>query len=135
MKTHRSLIPAALLLVLVSSLGTGADVHAQGLRRSGQAGPSLATKRADAPAASAATTTPALSTASTLGVQQADYIVALVNSEPITNFEVSQRLGAVVQQLTQQGVELPPRNVLVRQVLERIVNDRAQIQLAKETGV
>ena len=135
MKTHRSLIPAALLLVLVSSLGTGADVHAQGLRRSGQAGPSLATKRADAPAASAATTTPALSTASTRGVQQADYIVALVNSEPITNFEVSQRLGAVVQQLTQQGVELPPRNVLVRQVLERIVNDRAQIQLAKETGV
>ena len=61
--------------------------------------------------------------------------MALVNSEPITNFEVSQRLGAVVQQLTQQGVELPPRNVLVRQVLERIVNDRAQIQLAKETGV
>ena len=132
MKTHRSLSPAVLILALIFGLGLGIEVaNAQGLKRSSQSGPSLAGKRAEPLTATA----PALSPSVPKGVQQADYIVALVNSEPITNYEVSQRLSAAVQQLNQQGVELPPRNVLVRQVLERIVNDRAQVQLARETGI
>ena len=132
MKNHRSLTPAILILALISGLSLAVEVaNAQGLKRSSQAGPSLSGKRAEPPTALAAALSPAVSR----GVQQADYIVALVNSEPSTNYEVSQRLSAAVQQLNQQGVELPPRSVLVRQVLERIVNDRAQAQLAKETGI
>lgn len=67
--------------------------------------------------------------------QSADFIVAVVNSEPITNSEVTQRLALVVEQLSQQGGALPPRSELTRQVLERLINDRAQLQLARESGV
>lgn len=69
------------------------------------------------------------------GQQQADYIVAVVNSEPITNNEVRARLLRTEQQMLQQGAQVPPRNELARLLLERIVVERAQLQLAKETGV
>ncbi len=69
------------------------------------------------------------------GPQQADYIVAVVNSEPVTNNEVRARLVRVEQQLAQQGGALPPRPQLARQVLERLISEKAQLQLARETGV
>jgi peptidyl-prolyl cis-trans isomerase SurA len=65
----------------------------------------------------------------------ADYIVAVVNSEPITNNEVRQRLLRAEQQLTQQGAPLPPRDELARQVLERIINEKAQLQVARELNI
>jgi peptidyl-prolyl cis-trans isomerase SurA len=64
-----------------------------------------------------------------------DYIVALVNSEPVTNFDVRQRLLRVEQQLTSQGQSLPPREVLLPQVLEQLVIERAQLQQASELGM
>lgn len=70
------------------------------------------------------------------GVQrQADYIVAVVNSEPITNNEVRARMLRTEQQMAQQGTALPPKNELARLLLERIIVERAQLQLAKELGV
>lgn len=65
----------------------------------------------------------------------ADYIVALVNSEPITNSEVRQRLQRVQQQLSQEGVTSPPRDELLRQVVEQLVTERALLQYATEQGV
>lgn len=73
--------------------------------------------------------------ASSLGQQQADYIVAVVNSEPITNNEVRARLLRTEQQMAQQGAVVPPRNELARLLLERIIVEHAQLQLAKELGV
>jgi peptidyl-prolyl cis-trans isomerase SurA len=69
------------------------------------------------------------------GPRPADFIVAVVNSEPITNNEVRLRLLRYEQQLTQQGSPLPPRNQLAREVLERLITEKAQLQLARETGV
>ncbi|MDP1952944.1 MAG: peptidylprolyl isomerase [Polaromonas sp.] len=70
------------------------------------------------------------------GVQrQADYIVAVVNSEPITNNEVRARMLRTEQQMRQQGAQIPPRNELARLLMERLIVERAQLQLAKETGV
>lgn len=69
------------------------------------------------------------------GPRAADYIVAVVNSEPITNNEVRARMLRYEQQLTQQGSALPPRPQLAREVLERLITEKAQLQLARETGV
>ena len=68
-------------------------------------------------------------------VRQADYIVAVVNSEPITNNEVRQELQRVIQQLNQQG--RPPANTqaLARDVLESLISRKAQLQTARETGI
>ena len=64
----------------------------------------------------------------------ADFIVAVVNSTPITNVELQLRLLRVQQQLSRQG-KVPPRSQLLREVLERLILERAQLQLARELGV
>jgi peptidyl-prolyl cis-trans isomerase SurA len=92
--------------------------HGQGLRVSPQLGGAR-------PAARASDSSP----------RAADYIVAVVNSEPITNNEVRSRMIRFEQQLAQQGTALPPRSELARQVLERLISEKAQLQLARETGI
>ena len=64
-----------------------------------------------------------------------DRIVAIVNNEVITRSELDDRIRLVLQQLRQQNVEPPPADVLERQVLERMIGDRAQVQFAKESGL
>ncbi|MEY4738302.1 MAG: hypothetical protein RL302_2621 [Pseudomonadota bacterium] len=73
--------------------------------------------------------------AQTQGVRQADFIVAVVNSEPITNSEVRAQVQRATAQLTQQGQKVPAADELRRVVLERLINERAQLQLARETGL
>jgi peptidyl-prolyl cis-trans isomerase SurA len=69
------------------------------------------------------------------GPLQADFIVAVVNSEPITNNEVRGEMQRALQQLAQQRQPQPDSRQLARQVLERLINDKAQLQLARESGV
>jgi peptidyl-prolyl cis-trans isomerase SurA len=67
--------------------------------------------------------------------QSADFIVAVVNSEPITNSEVRAQVLRFAQQLAQAGQPAILASELRSQVLERLINDRAQVQVAVETGV
>ena len=69
------------------------------------------------------------------GPQSADFIVAVVNSEPITNNEVRRRMVRFEQQLAAQGSPLPPRPQLMREVLDRLITEKAQLQVAKDSGV
>ncbi|MBS1169378.1 MAG: molecular chaperone SurA [Burkholderiaceae bacterium] len=64
-----------------------------------------------------------------------DAIVAVVNSEVITRGELQDRMSSVEKNLRKQGTALPPKNVLRRQVLERLVVERIQQQQAKEAGI
>jgi peptidyl-prolyl cis-trans isomerase SurA len=64
-----------------------------------------------------------------------DRIVAVVNDEVITGNDLNERVQLVVRQLQRQGGQLPAADVLQKQILERMVNDLLQIQLAKETGI
>ena len=64
-----------------------------------------------------------------------DRIVAVVNDEVITQNDLSERVSLVVRQLQRQGGQLPPADALSRQILERMINDLLQVQLAKETGI
>ena len=69
------------------------------------------------------------------GPRQADYIVAVVNSEPITRSEVQIRVARASAQLSQQGLTVPPAKELAAQVLERLIVERAQLQTAAENGM
>lgn len=73
--------------------------------------------------------------AESLTRRPADFIVAVVNSEPITNNEVRQEVLRLRQQLAQQRVAQPSPIKLLQQVRDRLINDKAQLQLARETGV
>lgn len=64
-----------------------------------------------------------------------DSILVVVNNEVITRQEVADRLASVEQRMTSQNAQLPPRNQLVRQIVERMIVERAQAQMAKESGI
>ena len=115
--------PLAAALVLLLALPLTA-VQAQIARPSGA--PRLA--------APAAPTVNAAPRAGAAVQRQADFIVVVVNSEPITNSEVRTKLIRTEQQLQQQGAALPPRSELLPQLIERMISDKAQLQAAKASG-
>lgn len=77
----------------------------------------------------------AAETASTQTVRPVDRILAVVNDEIITAHELELRLRVAQEQLKRQNIALPAPNVLTRQVLEQMILQRAQLQLARESGV
>ncbi|MHB9116804.1 MAG: peptidylprolyl isomerase [Burkholderiales bacterium] len=64
-----------------------------------------------------------------------DRIVAVVNSDVITQYQLDDRVKTVSQQLRKQNIQLPPREILDKQVLDRMILEQVQLQLAKETGI
>lgn len=68
-------------------------------------------------------------------VRAVDHIVALVNSDPITNSEFRQRLLKVRSQISASGATPPPGDVLNADVLEQLVLERVQLQRAQELGL
>jgi len=78
---------------------------------------------------------PALAPVTSPAQTQADYIVAVVNSEPITNLEVYREAQREYQQLVQQRRAPPNVQALLPEVLEGLINRRAQLQMARDTGL
>jgi peptidyl-prolyl cis-trans isomerase SurA len=68
-------------------------------------------------------------------VVSVDRVVAIVNDEALTQFELDDARRMVQQQLKQQRVQPPAPDVLDKQVLERLITQRALLQEAKEGGV
>ncbi|MEW6120398.1 MAG: peptidylprolyl isomerase [Pseudomonadota bacterium] len=68
-------------------------------------------------------------------VEPLDHIVAVVNSEVITRQELARRYDEVLRNLSRQNTPLPPRPVLEKQLLERMVTELALQQHARNTGV
>jgi peptidyl-prolyl cis-trans isomerase SurA len=64
-----------------------------------------------------------------------DRIIAVVNDDVITRLDLDERLRFATVQLKQQGTPPPPRDALEKQLLDRMVTDRVQLQLARETGL
>ena len=62
------------------------------------------------------------------GVTLVDRIVAVVNKEVITYSELNEAVGMAERQLRRQGTPAPERPVLERQMLERLILDKAQPQ-------
>ena len=74
-------------------------------------------------------------TATTNAASGRDFIVAVVDAVPITNHDVNTRVAQMRQQLTQQGRPVPEQGTLLRDALERLIGEKAQLQHAKEAGV
>ncbi|SFD36414.1 peptidylprolyl isomerase [Massilia yuzhufengensis] len=64
-----------------------------------------------------------------------DSIQVVVNDEVITKNEVRNRVAQTTQNLKARNVQLPDTATLERQVVESMIVERAQVQLAKEMGV
>jgi peptidyl-prolyl cis-trans isomerase SurA len=64
-----------------------------------------------------------------------DRVVAVVNSEVITRLDLDEQVKVALEQLRRQGTPLPGREVLERQLLDRLVTSKVLAQSAKETGL
>ncbi|MET0540938.1 MAG: peptidylprolyl isomerase [Variovorax sp.] len=133
MKHHRSTLHLAMVAALAAA-AFGAQAQ-QGLRPPAQTPAARgitdimrAPQRFDAPPAAARA--PAASTTQ----RSAEYIVALVNSEPITNSDVQIRVARILAQNPAEAGKIP-RSELNSIVLERLIAERAQLQVAKEQKI
>lgn len=99
------------LVALLALVGTAMPVQAQALRSA------TGLQKSQAP------------------TRTVDFVVALVNSEPVTNADVRRRLVRLEQQLAAQGRPLPARDELAREVLEQLIVERAVLQQAREMGM
>ncbi len=68
-------------------------------------------------------------------IRSADFIVAVVNSEPVTNSEVQAMRSRLLRELTARGASIPPAQQLTRQALDMLINEKAQLQQAQEQGI
>jgi peptidyl-prolyl cis-trans isomerase SurA len=53
----------------------------------------------------------------------------------VTEQELESRIATVTAQFKKQGTELPPEDILRKQILERLITDTLQIQYAAQTGL
>jgi peptidyl-prolyl cis-trans isomerase SurA len=80
-------------------------------------------------------TVPAAGKVATSTTHLLDRVVAIVNDDVITKAELDYRVHLTESQLARQRIAVPPADVLRKQVLDRLILDKAQIQTARETGV
>jgi peptidyl-prolyl cis-trans isomerase SurA len=124
LQLHQIKLAAALLCALAAN-----DVLAQAAPKS--AAPAAA-KPAAAPSAAPSTgfLPPAASNAKVI-----DSVYVIVNDEVITKREVDLRVAEISARARASNAQLPEADDLRRQVVEAMITERAQLQLAKEMGV
>jgi peptidyl-prolyl cis-trans isomerase SurA len=64
-----------------------------------------------------------------------DRIVAIVNKEVVTASELAGAVASAERELRRRGTAPPERAVLERQMLERLILDKAQAQMARDSGI
>jgi peptidyl-prolyl cis-trans isomerase SurA len=64
-----------------------------------------------------------------------DRVVAVVNDEALTQYEIDDQKKTILAQMKLQNVTPPAPDVLDKQLLDRLITERAILQFAKENGV
>ncbi len=64
-----------------------------------------------------------------------DRILVVVNDDVITETELADRLAQTRKQLAAERIKAPPDDILRKQLLDRMVLERLQLQLAAQTGI
>jgi len=64
-----------------------------------------------------------------------DGVAAVVNDGIVLRSEVESQMQTISERIQQQGQQLPPRNILRQQVLERLVLQEVQMQRADRLGI
>ncbi|OED44551.1 molecular chaperone SurA [Endozoicomonas sp. (ex Bugula neritina AB1)] len=71
----------------------------------------------------------------TAKVEELDRIVAVVDKDVVMESELDTRLEGIRRQLADRKINLPPENVLKKQVLEQLIVENIQLQLGKRSGI
>jgi peptidyl-prolyl cis-trans isomerase SurA len=64
-----------------------------------------------------------------------DRVIAVVNDEAVTQWDLREQKRIVLQQMKASNLTPPAQDVLDKQVLERLITERALLQHAKDNGI
>lgn len=100
------------------------------------AAPAAATAPATTPGTAAATTPATPAPAATAAkVVSLDRVVLVVNDEAVTQWDLDEARRVFLEQLKASNITPPPEDVLEKQVVERLIVQKALLQYAKENGI
>jgi len=68
-------------------------------------------------------------------IELIDRVIAVVDSGVIMESELNQRVQDIIGRLRSEGTELPPKELLEEQVLERLIIEEIQLQIGDSAGV
>lgn len=69
------------------------------------------------------------------GIKKLDRIIAVVDQDVITEKELQEKINSVTSNLKNQKIDIPSESVLKKQVIEKLIANSIQIQLASQTGL
>ena len=64
-----------------------------------------------------------------------DQVVAIVDEDVILQTELEARINTITSRLSAQGTALPPRRVLEKRVLDQLITESIQMQMADRAGM
>ena len=64
----------------------------------------------------------------------ADYIVAVVNSDLVTAYEVNQRVERIREEAARSNATLPPIDEIRKKVIDALIDERVIVTYARDTG-
>jgi len=64
-----------------------------------------------------------------------DSVAAVVDDDVVMLSELNERVDTIITRISQSGTEPPPREVLVPQVLERLIQERIQVAMAMRARI
>ena len=76
-----------------------------------------------------------ISLAATAQIQLLDKVIAIVDDDVVLQSELDLRMTAVYGQIQQSGTQPPPQEILLQQVLDRLISERLQLNIAYSAGV
>ena len=68
-------------------------------------------------------------------IELLDRVVAVVDSGVVMESQLNQRVQDIIGRLRRDGIELPPKEVLEEQILERLIIEEIQLQIGDQAGV
>ena len=68
-------------------------------------------------------------------IELLDRVVAVVDSGVVMESQLNQRVQDIIGRLRSDGIELPPKEVLEEQILERLIIEEIQLQIGDQAGV
>ena len=68
-------------------------------------------------------------------VTMLDKVVAIVDDDIVLNSELQQRMATINEQIATSGTQAPPQEIILQQVLERLISERLQLNMGYKAGI
>ena len=68
-------------------------------------------------------------------VTMLDRVVAIVDDDIVLDSELQQRMMTINEQIAQSGTQAPPQEIILQQVLERLISERLQLNMGYNAGI